>query len=107
MNDLITTIATALGASGIFSLIYTLIITRKMNQAFKRQDQREELQNENTFLMMARIDKLSETTKLMAEKLHNSGVINGDLKKLQDEYKELDDKYNQNMRHLALEYLKK
>lgn len=107
MDDLLQGILTALGASGIFSLIYTLVITRKINQQFKKLDQREELRNENTFLMMARIDKLSETTKLMAQKLHDSGVINGDLKKIQEEYKELDDKYNQNIRQLAIEYLKK
>ena len=57
------------------------------------------------FLMMERIDNLSDTTHLMAKKLHDAGIINGDLAELDDKYKGLDAKYHDNLRRMALDVL--
>ena len=56
------------------------------------------------FLMMQRLDKLSEMTHLMARKLHDQGVINGDLEILDKKYKELDEQYEEEVRRLAFSY---
>ena len=57
------------------------------------------------FLMMERIDASAETTHLMARKLHDAGIINGDLEELDNRYKELNKEYESNLRGLALQVL--
>ena len=52
--------------------------------------------------MMQRMDKISEMTHLMAKKLHDQGVINGDLEALDNKYRELDEEYEREVRRLAL-----
>lgn len=59
------------------------------------------------YLMMQRIDKLSEMTHLMAVKLHEKRIINGDLKVLDEKYKELDAEYEEEVKRLALLYSNK
>ena len=56
---------------------------------------------------MSRIDNTAEMTHMMARKLHDAGVINGDLQELDAKYKELNEKYDNHMRKLAIEVLNK
>ena len=51
------------------------------------------------YLLMRRIDKLSEMTHLMAVKLHDKHIINGDLQTL-------DQKYEEEVKRLALMHSK-
>lgn len=107
MDNIVTTILTAIGASGIVGVIVTLIITKKVNQEFEKADRREKMRDENMLLMMSRIDNTAEMTHMMARKLHDAGVINGDLQELDAKYKELNEKYDNHMRRLAIEVLNK
>ena len=59
------------------------------------------------YLMMQRLDKNSEITHLMAQKLHDQKIINGDLEELDRKYKELDAEYEAEVKRLALMYSKK
>ena len=107
MSPILQNILAAIGASGLMSLVITSIISRQLNKAYAKQDQREKLRSENQLLMMSLIDKQSDMVHLMARKLHDSGVINGDLGELDKKYKELYSQYNENIKSLALEILKK
>ena len=75
----------------------------RRQEQVKQQKQNADIQ----FLMMQRLDKLSEMTHLMARKLHDQGIINGDLEALDTKYKELDDEYEKEVHRLALSYSKK
>lgn len=82
---------------------------RREREYSERKKELDEQQKQNVdlqFLMMQRMDKLSELTHLMAEKLHDEGKINGDLKALDDKYKELDAEYENEVKRLALLYSK-
>lgn len=69
----------------------------------KREQERQQENNLRLqFLMMQRMDKISEMTHLMAKKLHDQGVINGDLEALDNKYRELDEEYEREVRRLAL-----
>ena len=107
MSPILQNILAAIGASGLMSLVITSIISRQLNKAYAKQDQREKLRSENQLLMMSLIDKQSDMVHLMATKLHDSGIINGDLGELDRKYKELYSQYNENIKSLALEVLKK
>lgn len=105
MSGLVQTIIAAVGASGIVGLVTTLIITRLVQKRFAVQDKREDLRDKNQFLMMKRLDNIADMTHLMANKLHEAGIVNGDLGELDRKYKELNDEYDDNIRRLALEVL--
>ena len=107
MDNLIQVILAAVGASGIIGTIVTLVITRRIDKEFAKHDQREKLRDENQLLMMDRVDNSAEMTHLMAKKLHDAGVINGDLKELDEKNKRLNEKYNDHMKKLAAEVLRR
>lgn len=107
MDNLIQVILAAVGASGIIGTIVTMVITRRINEEFAKHDQREKLRDENQLLMMDRVDNSAEMTHLMAKKLHDAGVINGDLKELDEKNKRLNEKYNDHMKKLAAEVLRR
>ena len=107
MSELAQMIVAAIGASGIVSVIITTIIKRQMDKQYAEQERREKLRDDNMFLMMERMDNCAEMTHLMAKKLHDAGVINGDLEELDEKNKELNGKYNDHLRSLALEVLNK
>ena len=107
MSEIWQMIVAAIGASGIVGVILTLIVTRLINRQFAKQDQREKLRDNNMFLMMERVDNCAEMTHLMAKKLHDAGIINGDLEELDNRNKELNGKYEDHLRNLALEVLNK
>jgi len=69
-----------------------------------------EQQKKNTdiqFLMMQRIDSLSDLTQMMAKKLHDAGVINGDLEHMNQKYDGLNTDYEKSIKTLALKVLNK
>ena len=70
----------------------------------------EAQQKKNTdvqFLMMERIDSLSDMTQMMARKLHDAGIINGDLEDMHRKYEGLNNEYEKNIKSLALKVLNK
>lgn len=73
----------------------------------KQRDEKQENQQKLQFLMMRKLDKTSEMTHLMAQKLHDKGIINGDLETLDRNYRELDAEYEEEVRRLALLYSKR
>lgn len=107
MNEIWQYIITGIGASGVVSIILTSVIKRSLEKQYAEQDRREKLRDENMFLMMERVDNCAEMTHMMAQKLHDAGIINGGLKELDDKNKKLNDKYNENLRNLALEVLQR
>lgn len=107
MSDVLQIILTAIGASGVVGIVMTLVITRKIQQGFAKIDRREKLRDENQLLMMDRVDNSAKMTHLIAQKLHDAGIINGDLKELDEENKKLNKKYNENIKELAFEVLNK
>ena len=107
MDNLIQVVLAAVGASGIIGKIVTMVITRRINEEFAKHDQQEKLRDENQLLMMDRVDNSAEMTHLMAKKLHDAGVINGDLKELDEKNKRLNEKYNDHMKKLAAEVLRR
>ena len=83
---------------------------RREHEYTERKKVLDEQQKQTTdiqFLMMQRMDKLSELCHLMAQKLHDKGVINGDLEALDKKYKELDAEYEKEVKRLALAYSKR
>ena len=57
--------------------------------------------------MMERIDSLSDMTQLMARKLHDAGIINGDLEDMNQKYQGLNNNYERELKRLALDVLNK
>lgn len=107
MENLWQIIITAVGASGVVGAIITTMIKKQMDKQYAHQEKREKLRDENLFLMMERVDNSAEMTHLMAKKLHDAGIINGDLEELDERNKKLNEKYNDHLRSLALEVLNK
>lgn len=107
MDNLVQLLIAVLGSSSIIGIIITTAVKKQMDKLYDQQNRREELRDENNLLMMSRMDNVSDMTHLMAKKLHDAGIINGDLKELNDKYKELDSKYDKNIKKLALEVLNK
>lgn len=106
MSNLAQTILAAVGASGIVGVVLTLVVTRIVNKRFDQVDRREALRDANQLLMMDRVDNSAKMTHLMAVKMHDAGIINGDLKELDEENKKLNEKYNENIKKLAMEVLR-
>ena len=100
-------ILTVIGASGIVGTIITVMVKKQMDKQYAAQEKREKLRDDNLFLMMQRVDNCAEMTHMMAKKLHDAGIINGDLEELDSKNKELNNKYNDHLRSLALEVLNK
>lgn len=76
-----------------------------MDKHYAEVDAREKIRDENQLLMMARVDNCAEMTHLTARKLHDAGIINGDLDALDRKNKELNERYENHMRTLALKVL--
>ena len=103
MSELLKMIA----ASGILTTIMTLIITRIVNRQFDQVKEWQHKKTENELLMMVKMDKLGDLTVLMAKRLHDVGIINGDLEEVKKDYKAADDAYDKNIKKLAAEVLRK
>ncbi len=107
MDDLVKLVLTAVGASGIIGLLTTLIVTRIVTKNFERQDKLEGLREQNQLLMMDRLDNVADMTHLMAQKMHDAKIINGDLEELDAKYRKLNEKYEDNIKSLAHEILRR
>lgn len=94
-------------ASGIITTILTVIITRAVNSQLDQIKQLQKTKTESDFLLWTKIDKQGDLTVLMAKKMHDAGIINGDLDAVLQQYKEADAKYEDHIRHLAAEVLRK
>lgn len=106
-NEILQWIVAVVGASGIVGTIITAVIKKQLEKQYEVMERREKLRDDNMFLMMERVDNCAEMTHMMAKKLHDAGIINGDLQELDDKNKELNGKYNDHLRSLALEVLNK
>lgn len=86
--------------------IQRLITQRDEKREREDRERRRELDNQQKlqFLMMRKQDKTSEMTHLMAQKLHDKGIINGDLEAIDRNYRELDAEYEKEVKRLALHY---
>lgn len=98
-------VLTAVASSGIVGTIITIAVKHQMDHMYEAQNRRETLRDENMFLLMERVDNSAEMTHMMAQKLHDAGVINGGLKELDEKNKSLNEKYNRNIKQLAMEVL--
>ena len=105
LQAVLTILGSIAGTSGIMYFVMTKIVARKMDKRYAEEDERDRLVEENMFLMMDRVDNAAEMTHMMAVKLHDAGVINGDLHALDEKNKELNEKYNDHLRSLALRVL--
>lgn len=94
-------------ASGVITTIMTLIISRLVNRQFDQVKDWKRQKAENELLLMVKMDKLGDLTVLMAKRLHDVGIINGDLEELKKEYKAADTEYDKNIKKLAAEVLRK
>ena len=56
---------------------------------------------------MDKMDKMGDLTLLTAKKLHEAGVINGDLEEVKKEYKAADAEYEKHIKQLAVEVLRR
>lgn len=93
--------------SGVFSLVMTLVVTWVVNTGFKKIEHWQGVKTDETFLMMEKMDKMGALTVLMANKLHEAGIINGDLEELKKDYKAADEKYDKHIKQLAAEVLRR
>jgi len=78
------------------------------NEYTERKRELDAQQKKNTeiqFLMMERIDSLSDLTQMMAKKLHDAGIINGDLEHMNQKYEGLNSDYEKSIKNLALKVL--
>lgn len=94
-------------ASGVITTIMTLIISRLVNRQFDQIKEWQHKKTENELLLMIKMDKLGDLTVLMAKRLHDVGIINGDLEELKKDYKAADEAYDKNIKQLAAEVLRK
>ena len=94
-------------ASGVFTLVMTLIVTWVVNTGFKKIEHWQKMKTDETFLMMDKMDKMGDLTALMANKLHEAGIINGDLEEVKKDYKAADAEYERHIKKLAAEILKR
>lgn len=94
-------------ASGIIGTIITVIVTRAVTDQLDQLKSMQKTKTESDFLLWTKIDKLGDLTLLMAKRLHEAGIINGDLEAVKQQYKEADANYEDHIRHLAAEVLRK
>lgn len=91
-------------------VVVPLFLYYIQRQIKARDDNQAEQQKKNTdiqFLMMERIDSLSDLTQMMAKKLHDAGVINGDLEHMNQKYAGLNSDYEKSIKALAVKVLNK
>ena len=78
-----------------------------MNSQLDQLKEFQKTKTESDFLLWTKIDKMGDLIELMAAKLHEAGVINGDLEEVKKEYRTADKNYDDHVRHLAAEVLRK
>ena len=78
-----------------------------MNGQLDQIKQMQKTRTESDFLLWTKIDKLGELTCLMAEKMHDAGIINGDLEEVKRQYKKADEDYDKHLKRLAAEIMRR
>ena len=94
-------------ASGLIGTVITLIVTRFVNDQLDQIKQMQKTKTDSDFLLWSKIDKMGDLTLLMAKRMHEAGIINGDLEQVKQQYKEAEAKYEDHIRHLAAEVLRR
>ena len=69
--------------------LFLLLVEKKQQQKLEK-------------ILVTKLDKLSVIVELMARKLHDAGVINGDLEKVQKDYAEIDEMYDEFIRDIIV-----
>ena len=87
-------------ASGVLVVAMTAIVTKVVNQRFDEMERREKDRARLEKIMICRTDKMSGMVELMADKLHEQGIINGDLEQLRQAYAVTDREYEEYLREL-------
>lgn len=107
MSEFWQLITALIVSSGIVGAIVAAVVNNQVSKQYAARKAVEDLRDENELLMMDRIDNAAEMTHLMAKKLHDAGIINGDLSALDQKNAELNEKYEGNMKELARKVLYK
>ena len=94
-------------ASGIVGTVITLIVTRAVNSQLDQIKKLQQTKTENDFLLWTKIDKLGDLTCMMAEKMHDAGIINGTLEEVKKQYQKADEDYDKHLKHLAAEIMRR
>ena len=87
-------------ASGILMTVMTVVVTKIVNRRFDEMERREKDRARLEKIMICRTDKMSGMVELMADKLHEQGIINGDLEALRQAYAVTDREYEEYLREL-------
>lgn len=87
-------------ASGVLVVAMTAIVTKVVNRRFDEMERREADRARLEKIMICRTDKMSGMVELMADKLHEHGIINGDLEALRQAYAATDREYEEYLREL-------
>ena len=87
-------------ASGILMTVMTVVVTKIVNRRFDEMERREKDRARLEKIMICRTDKMSGMVELMADKLHEQGIINGDLEQLRQAYAVTDREYEEYLREL-------
>lgn len=93
-------------ASGVLVTLMTAIITKVVNRRFDEIESREKNRARLEKIMILRADKMSEMVELMAKKLHDGGIINGDLEELEHTFQLVDKDYEDYLRDLLSREMK-
>lgn len=93
-------------ASGVLVTLMTAIVTKVVNRRFDEIESREKNRARLEKIMILRADKMSEMVELMAKKLHDGGIINGDLEELEHTFQLVDKDYEDYLRDLLSREMK-
>ena len=107
MAELWQMLTAAVVSSGVVGAIVAAVVNNQVSKQYAARKAVEDLRDANELLMMDRIDNAAEMTHLMARKLHDAGIINGDLAELDKKNAELNQSYEKNMKELARKVLYK
>lgn len=93
-------------ASGILVTVMTVVVTKVVNGRFDEMEKRDRDRARLEKIMLCRTDKMHEMVLLMADKLHDKGIINGDLAELQQRYEATDREYEEYLREALTRQMK-
>ena len=93
-------------ASGVLVIAMTAVITKVVNMRFDEMERRDKDRARLEKIMLCRTDKMHEMVELMATKLHDKGIINGDLAELRQKYEATDREYEEYLREALTRQMK-
>lgn len=88
--------------TGLFGVIIARINRIDCDMKSSRNDRVKE-----NFLMMEKLGKTCDLSQLTAQKLHEAGIVNGDLEAINCACKKADEDYEKHIHQLAVEVLKR